>query len=55
MLKKEHEIVVEERREMTVAEVESVAALLFQWWRRAYESSTLVACENRPTGEDEVD
>jgi len=29
---------VEEAREMTDAEVESVASLLFNWWKRDFEA-----------------
>ena len=32
------EIKVVEVRNMTEAEVETVASLLFQWWRREFES-----------------
>ncbi len=35
--KKELQIDVQEAREMTEAEVETVASLLFGWWRREYE------------------
>lgn len=35
--KKELQMDVQEAREMTESEVESVASLLFTWWRREYE------------------
>lgn len=35
--KKEIQIDVHEAREMTEAEVETVASLLFTWWRREFE------------------
>jgi hypothetical protein len=36
--KKGLEIVLEEGREMTDAEIETVTSLLFQWWKRKYEA-----------------
>ncbi len=35
--KRDIEIAIEERREMTETEVETVATLLFRWWREEFE------------------
>jgi len=36
---KELKIIIQEGREMTDAEVESVVSILFQWWRSEFEQS----------------
>jgi hypothetical protein len=49
--KTEIQVEVKEERDMTEAEVESVASLLFTWWKREYEERS----DNEQSGDEEID